>query len=111
MIAARFWIEKVRKLENGAQIASSFLNLPLNSEAENWTDTCNEAELPLSIAAWNTDHTMIELLLENGAQLDAVNRRNQTVFHTLIEVCIHNHIYKITLKRVKTNNMQVTSVT
>ena len=49
-------------------------------------DTCYEAELALSMAAWNCDVDTVEILLKHGASVEAVNNKGDNVFHSLIQV-------------------------
>ena len=47
---------------------------------------CMNAELALSMAAWNNDEKMIDLLIEHGASIPATNSRGRNAFHNLVEV-------------------------
>ena len=49
-------------------------------------DTCYEAELALSMAAWNCDVDTVEILLKHGASVEAVKNKGDNVFHSLIQV-------------------------
>lgn len=70
-----------------AESAFNYLRSPLSSKDDEWENTCNEAELPLSIAAWNADGDMIKLLMGKDIDLAGYqNSKGQTAFHTLVEV-------------------------
>jgi len=61
--------------------------MPLESKkGPELKDTCLEAELPLSIAAWNADLNMLEMLFKKGALMGTVNYHGDNVFHSLVAV-------------------------
>lgn len=67
-----------------------YIHTPLESENDNsLVDTCMEAELPLSIAAWNGDIDMMKLLVNNGCWLSKQNHQGDNVFHTIVRVSNH----------------------
>ena len=57
-----------------------------SSEKVKWDDTCYEAEITLSMAAWNCDIDTLELLINEGATLNSLNSKEENVLHSLIEV-------------------------
>ena len=57
-----------------------------SSEKVKCDDTCYEAEIPLSMAAWNCDIDTLELLIDEGATLNSLNSKDENVLHSLIEV-------------------------
>lgn len=76
-----------KAFDNGVLLLQSFLHEKIHSTSDGVFDgTCMETELPLSIAAWNTDLPMVELLISRGARIDEVNRKKETVFHSLVKV-------------------------
>ena len=54
--------------------------------ASTLANTCYEAELPLSMAAWNCDYATVDTLLEFGASIAAKNCQGDNIFHGLIKV-------------------------
>lgn len=88
LAAVKYILEKMEeKFDNGLVILRSFLHETIDSSSDSAFDgTCMEMELPLSIAAWNTDLSMVKLLVQKGAQIDEINRRKETVFHSLVKV-------------------------
>lgn len=73
--------------EEGEQIFMQYIHSPLQAQSDvSLTDTCMEAELPLSIAAWNGDVQMINLLLDNGCSMSTQNYKGDNVFHTIVRV-------------------------
>ena len=63
------------------------MHIPLeSSNVPEMADTCYEAELALSMAAWNCDIDTVEILLKHGASVEAVNNKGDNVFHSLIQV-------------------------
>ena len=53
---------------------------------------CLEAGLALSMAAWNNDMKMIDLLIAYGAPIPATNSLGRNVFHSLVEVMLNIHV-------------------
>ena len=66
------------------------IKVVLENDREAMNDTCYEAELPLSMAAWNGDISTVQVLLDFDASIEAQNSQGDNVFHSLIRV-IHDH--------------------
>lgn len=78
--------------KNGEILLEQYLHQPLDSKRDpNMEQTCYEAELPLSMAAWNCDIQTIDVLLEFGASIGEKNDKQDNVFHSLIKV----HVFTI----------------
>ena len=65
----------------------TFLKESVESEKDKeMANTCYEAELPLSMAAWNGDKETVTTLIEYGALLEWRNSKGDNIFHSLIRV-------------------------
>lgn len=75
-------------MEKGDVLLHQYIHLPTKPQTEDSSlvGSCMEVELALSMAAWNGDIQMIDLLIQNGASLQQVNSHGQNVFHSLVEV-------------------------
>lgn len=77
----------MKSVPNGDILSNQYLHLCLDSSADpEMVDTCYEAELPLSMAAWNCDIDTLDVLLNFGASVAEKNNKHENVFHSLIEV-------------------------
>ncbi|XP_067936465.1 transient receptor potential cation channel subfamily V member 3-like [Watersipora subatra] len=66
-------------------VLHEYINVPYKS-GDSQNDGCLKVELPLSMAAWNGDEEMIDLLLKNGASIKGINSYGQNVFHSLVQM-------------------------
>ena len=66
---------------------SDLLKTPVESDKDKeMANTCYEAELPLSMAAWNGDKETVATLIKYGASLEWRNNKDDNIFHSLIRV-------------------------
>lgn len=76
-----------KAFKSGEMVLQTFLHEPLISKSDSaYEDTCMEAEIPLSMAAWNCDLAMVNMLLKYNAYIEAKNSKGDNVFHTLVKV-------------------------
>ncbi|XP_067936859.1 transient receptor potential cation channel subfamily V member 3-like [Watersipora subatra] len=66
-------------------VLHEYIHVPYES-GDSQNDGCLKVELPLSMAAWNGDEEMIDLLLKNGASMKRTNSYGQNVFHSLVQM-------------------------
>ena len=84
-------LEAIRDADQSNTSLDKILHLPVHSQkyaemASTLANTCYEAELPLSMAAWNCDYATVDTLLEFGASIAAKNCQGDNIFHSLIKV-------------------------
>ena len=84
-------MEAIRDADQSNTLLDKILHLPVHSQkyaemASTLANTCYEAELPLSMAAWNCDYATVDTLLEFGASIAAKNCQGDNIFHSLIKV-------------------------
>ena len=81
-------------MENSQREKFVHMKVVSENDREAMNDTCYEAELPLSMAAWNGDISTVQVLLDFDASIEAQNSQGDNVFHSLIRV-IHVHFCQI----------------
>ena len=87
LLGTQIILDGMKRVANGEILVNQYLHLCLVSASDpEMEDTCYEAELPLSMAAWNCDIETLEVLLEFGASVAEKNTKDENVFHSLIEV-------------------------
>lgn len=74
-------------VDMGKALVLKFLETSVESDKDKeMANTCYEAELPLSMAAWNGDKETVTTLIEYGALLEWKNFKGDNIFHSLIRV-------------------------
>ncbi len=46
---------------------------------------------PLHVAAWRAQHDTVECLVENGADVHAVDSKGRSALHLAVEACVHSY--------------------